>query len=185
MKISAITDYTETFCNCNGVSTDTKQAATPNAVEKVNINKKLPAFVCANLFLICVENKLAPHYRQKVLKIILTARQNMKISAITDETETFGNCNNVSTDTKQTTTPNAVEKVHRCGAFQICQVRKRQNCCVRRVSDGTKNCVSHKKGRLQMQTPQFCYFSDENACKALSNTFTQSSASSPSTFSSS
>ena len=48
----------------------------------------------------------------------------MKISAITDETETFGNLNGVSTDTKQTTTPNAVEKVHRCGAFQICQVRK-------------------------------------------------------------
>jgi len=38
-----------------------------------------------------VENKLAPLYRQKVLKIILTARQNMKISAITDDTETFGN----------------------------------------------------------------------------------------------
>ena len=121
----------------------------------------------------------------KSVEIILTARQNIKISAITDHTETFGNCNGVSTDTKQTTTPNAVEKVHRCGAFQICQVRKRQNCCVKRVSDGTKNCVSHKKGRLQMQTPQFCYFSDENACKALSNTFTQSSASSPSTFSNS
>ena len=60
----------------------------------------------------------------KSVEIILTARQNMKISAITDETETFGNLNGVSTDTKQTTTPNAVEKVHRCGAFQICQVRK-------------------------------------------------------------
>lgn len=37
MKISAITDYTETFGNCNGVSTDTKQAATPNAVEKSTV----------------------------------------------------------------------------------------------------------------------------------------------------
>ena len=51
MKISAITDETETFCNCNGVSTDTKQTTTPNAVEKVNISKKLHSFVCANLFL--------------------------------------------------------------------------------------------------------------------------------------
>lgn len=41
MKISAITDETETFGNCNNVSTDTKQTTTPNAVEKVNINKKL------------------------------------------------------------------------------------------------------------------------------------------------
>ena len=69
IKISAITDYTETFCNCNYVSTDTKQTTTPNAVEKVNINKKLPAFVWTNLFLICVENKLTPLYRQKVLKL--------------------------------------------------------------------------------------------------------------------
>ena len=47
-------------------------------IQKVNISKKLHSFVWTNLFLICVENKLAPLYLQKVLKIILTARQNMK-----------------------------------------------------------------------------------------------------------
>lgn len=124
MKISAITDETETFGNCNGVSTDTKQATTPNTVEKVNINKKLPAFVCANLFLNFRGKQTLTALPTKSVEIILTARQNIKISAITDDTETFCNCNGVLTDTKQTTTPNAVEKVHRCSAFQICQVRK-------------------------------------------------------------
>lgn len=67
-----------------------------------------------------MENKLAPLYRQKVLKIILTARQNIKISAITDDTETFCNCNGVSTDTKQTTSQTLLKKSTSTKNYYIC-----------------------------------------------------------------